>query len=107
MFANYELVAKLFKRLNTELNFAKDRTVGEEHRYMKLQNAYREVLEKTVSAIENCYSGGEIQGDINLSALDCKKIVNEVFEEVFPVPEIIMEDYDEYWDYEDPDDEDF
>lgn len=107
VFANYELVAKLFKKLNTELNFAKDRTVGEDHRYMKLQNAYRKVLEKTVLAIENCYSGGEIQGDINLSALDCKKIVNEVFEEVFPVPEIIMEDYDEYWDDADPDDEDF
>lgn len=107
VFANYELVAKLFKKLNTELNFAKDRTVGEDHRYMKLQNAYRKVLEKTVLAIENCYSGGEIQGDINLSALDCKKIVNEVFEEIFPMPEIIMEDYDEYWDYADPDDEDF
>ena len=84
----------LFRKLNTEMNFATDRTVGEDHRYMKLQNAYREVLEKNVLAIENCYSGGEIQGDINLSALDCGKIVNEVFAEVFPVLEYILEDYD-------------
>lgn len=41
------------------------------------------MIEKTVLAIENCYSGGEIQGDINLSALDCGKIVNEVFAEVY------------------------
>ena len=106
-YANFELVVALFRKLNTEMNFATDRTVGEDHRYMKLQNAYREVLEKTVLAIENCYSGGEIQGDINLSTLDCGKIVNEVFEELFPVLEYILEDYDEYWDEADPDDEDF
>ena len=106
-YANFELVVALFRKLNTEMNFATDRTVGEDHRYMKLQNAYREVLEKTVLAIENCYSGGEIQGDINLSTLDCGKIVNEVFAEVFPVLEYILEDYDEYWDEADPDDEDF
>lgn len=106
-YANYELVVALFNKLNLELNLATDRTVGEDFRYIKLQNAYREVIEKTVLAIENCYANDENQGDINLSALDCRKIVNEVFEKVFPKPEIIMEDYDEYWDDADPDDEDF
>ncbi|MGN0492889.1 MAG: hypothetical protein ACI4F7_04500 [Acutalibacteraceae bacterium] len=106
-YANYELVVTLFKKLNVELNLATDRTVGEDYRYMRLQNAYREVIEKTVSAIENCFANDENQGDINLSALDCRKIVNGVFEKVFPKPEIPEEYPDDYWDYLDPDDEDY
>ncbi len=84
--ANYELVVELLKRLNIKLNLKTDSTRGAEFRNKKLIEAYDRVIEKIFSSINECYAGDENQGDVSLASLDCKKIVDEIFDSVFAVP---------------------
>lgn len=102
--ANYELVIELLKRLNIKLHLKTDSTRGTEFRNKKLIEAYDRVVQKIFSSINECYAGDENQGDVNLSTLDCNKLVDEIFENVFAVPaepEVKVIDENEYDDFDD------